>query len=64
MSGPNCTSFKIRKKKLQKNEIVSLDKIIDQKGETGLEKRKMYQNSLLKNQNGNLFHTLVFSQVF
>ena len=32
--------------------------------ETGLEKRKMYQNSPIKNQNGNLFHTLVFGQVF
>ena len=25
---------------------------------------KMYKNSLIKNQTGNLFHTLVFNQVF
>ena len=27
-------------------------------------KRKMYQNSHIKNQTGNLFHTLVIGQVF
>ena len=40
-------------------------KIIDKKGGNRFGgKRKMDQNSLIKNQNGNLFHTLVFSQVF
>ena len=33
---------------------LSLEKnAIDQKGGKGLEKRKMYQNSLIKHQNGN-----------
>ena len=54
--------FQIEKKNFRKSETVSLDKkIIDQRGGKGLEKRKMYQNSLIKKENGNLFHTLVFS---
>ena len=28
------------------------------------ESKKMYRHSLIKKQHGNLFHTLVFSQVF
>ena len=40
-------------------------KIIDQKGRNvWRKKRNMYQNSLIKKQNGNLFATLVFSLVF
>ena len=39
-------------------------KITDQKGGKSLEERKMYQNSYIKNQNGHLFLSLVFSQVF
>ena len=38
--------------------------MIDQKGGKGLEKGFFFQYSLIKNQNGNLFHTLVLSQVF
>ena len=54
----------MERKNFRKNETMSLDKMIDQKGGKGLEKRKMYQNSLIKNQRGNLFHTLVFSHIF
>ena len=50
---------------------VSLDKIIDQKGGGGgggggevRKKRKIYQISHIKNENGNVCHTVVFSQVF
>ena len=51
----------IKKKLQEKWNGVSWKKIIDQIGGNSLEKRKMYQNSL--NKNGNLVHTLVFSQV-
>ena len=51
---PEIRKFEIERKNFRKNETVSLDKkIIDQKGGKGLEKRKMYQNSLIKHQNGN-----------
>ena len=44
---------------------MSLDKIIYQKGAKRFgTKEKMYQNSFVKNQNGSLPRTLVFSQVF
>ena len=38
--------------------------LLIKEGETGLEKGKIIKNSLIKKQNGNLFHTLAFSQVF
>ena len=50
---PEIRKFEIERKNFRKNETVSVDKIIDQKGGKGLEKRKMFQNSLIKHQNGN-----------
>ena len=41
------------RKNFRKNETVSLDKNNDRKGGKGLEKRKIYPNSLIKHQNGN-----------
>ena len=46
---PEIRKFEIERKNFRKNETVSLEKkLIDQKGGKGLEKRKMYQNSLIK----------------
>ena len=57
--------LKFQMKELQENEIMSLDKIIDQKrGEKVWNKGKCVKIPLLKNENGSLPHTLVFSQVF
>ena len=54
---PEIRKFQIERKNFRTNETVSLDKNkLIKKGEKGLEKKKMYQNSLIKNQNGNLFH--------
>ena len=53
---PEIRTFEIERKNFRKNETVSLEKkMIDQKGGKGLEKRKMYQNSLIKHQNGNYY---------
>ena len=63
---PFFRKFQIERKNFKKNKTVSLDKNNrSKKGGKGLEKRKIYQNSVIKNRNGNLFHTfIVFSQVF
>ena len=62
---PEIRKFQIEIRTLGKNETVSLYiKMIDQKGVKRFGKRKIYQNSLIENQNGNLLHTLVFSRVF
>ena len=48
---PEIRKFQIESKNFRKNETVSQDtQIIDQKGGKVLEKREMYQNSLIKNQ--------------
>ena len=57
--------IQIKRKNFRKNEMVSLNKkIIDQIGGIGFGKKGNHQNSLIKNKNDNLFHTLVFNQVF
>ena len=58
-----------RKKELQEkwNSVSrKKKKIVDQKGGKRFGKKEnwMYQNSIIKNQNGNLFHTLVFIHIF
>ena len=56
--------IELERKNFGKNETGSLDKKrIDLKGGT-VRRRKMYQNLLIRNQTGNLFHALVLSQVF
>ena len=59
---PEIRKFQIKRRNFRKNKTVSLDKKQKlSKRQERLEKRKMYQNSHIKNQNGNLFHTLVIS---
>ena len=61
---PEIRKFQIERKNF-KNETVSLDKNNGSKkrggGKVG---KKEYQNSLIKIQNGDVFHTSVFSQIF
>ena len=59
---PLFRQFQIERRNFRKNETVSLDK--NNWIEKGLVKRKMYQNLHIKNQNGNLLHTVELSQVF
>ena len=61
---PLFRKFQIERKNFRKMKV-SLDKNNrSKKGGKVLKKWKMYQTSLINNQNDNLFHTLVFSQVF
>ena len=62
---PLFRKFQIERKNFRKMNCVSrFKKEIIIKGGKGLEKKKMYQKSLNKNQTGKLFHTIVFIQVF
>ena len=60
---PEIRKFQIERKNFRKNETVSLDKNNwSKRGKRVWNKGNMYQNSLIKNQNGNLSHTLMLSQ--
>ena len=63
---PEIRKFQIERKNFRKNETASVKiKIIDQKGGKRFGKiGNCIKNSLIKNQYGNLFHTLVISRVF